>query len=56
LPADLQRDLHRTPADWLAHIRRLLQQGQRQEALQSLDLFRRTHPDQPVPDDLRTLP
>ncbi len=56
LPSDLQRDLQRTPADWLAHIRDLLQQGQRQQALQSLDLFRRTHPDQPVPDDLRTLP
>jgi hypothetical protein len=55
-PADLQRDLQRTPADWLAHIRELLQQGQRQQALQSLDLFRRTHPDQPVPDDLRALP
>ena len=56
LPSDLQRDLQRTPADWLAHIRDLLQQGRRQQALQSLDLFRRTHPDQPVPDDLRTLP
>lgn len=56
LPADLQRDLQRAPADWLAHIRQLLQQGDREQALQSLDLFRRTYPDQPLPDDLRTLP
>jgi hypothetical protein len=52
---ELRRDLQLTPAAWLAHVRDLLEHGRRQQASESLQLFRRTHPDRPVPDDLRPL-
>jgi hypothetical protein len=52
---ELQRDMQLAPADWLAHIRDLMQQGRRQQATESLRLFVRTHPDRRVPADLREL-
>jgi len=53
--AELRRDLQLAPADWLAHIRQLLQQGRRQQAAESLRLFRRAHPDWTLPEDLAAL-
>ncbi|HEV7491986.1 MAG TPA: hypothetical protein VGO25_14365 [Rhodanobacteraceae bacterium] len=52
---ELQRDMQLAPVDWLAHIRQLDQQGRRQQATESLRLFRRAHPDWTIPDDLRAL-
>ena len=43
------------PEAWLAHIRELMRQGRSQQATESLRLFRRTHPERPIPDDLRPL-
>jgi hypothetical protein len=53
--AELRRDLQLAPDAWLAHVRDLLEQGRRQQAGESLQLFRRAHPDRPIPDDLRAL-
>ncbi|HEY6893395.1 MAG TPA: hypothetical protein VI258_04455, partial [Rhodanobacteraceae bacterium] len=52
---ELQRDMQLAPADWLARVRDLVDQGRRQQAIESLRLFVRTHPDQRVPADLRDL-
>jgi Meckel syndrome type 1 protein len=52
---ELRRDLQLAPEDWLSHIHQLLRQGRRQQATESLRLFRRAHPDWTVPDDLRPL-
>lgn len=52
---ELQRDMQLAPDDWLAHIRQLDQQGRRQQATESLRLFRRAHPDWTIPEDLRAL-
>jgi hypothetical protein len=52
---ELQRDMQLAPADWLAHIRDLMRQGRRQQAIESLRLFVRAHPDERVPADLREL-
>jgi hypothetical protein len=52
---ELRRDMQLAPDDWLAHIAQLLHQGRRQQAIDSLRLFRRMHPDRPVPRELRTL-
>lgn len=49
------RDAQPAPPDWLAHIRQLLRNGHRQQALESLRQFRRAHPEQALPDDLRAL-
>lgn len=52
---ELRRDLQLAPEDWLSHIHQLLRQGRRQQATESLRLFRRAHPDWSIPDDLRPL-
>ncbi|MEO5624869.1 MAG: hypothetical protein ABIQ70_02530 [Dokdonella sp.] len=52
---ELRRDMQLSPDDWLAHIRQLLHQGRRQQAADSLRLFRRVHPDLPVSTELRAL-
>jgi hypothetical protein len=52
---ELRRDMQLAPADWLAHVRQLLREDRRQQASDSLRLFRRVHPDQRVPEDLRGL-
>jgi hypothetical protein len=44
-----------SPDDWIAHIRELVRQGRRQQALESLRLLRRMHPDVVVPAKLRAL-
>lgn len=53
--AELRRDMQLAPADWLAHIRQLLHQGRRQQAAESLRLFRRAHPDWTLPPELDAL-
>jgi hypothetical protein len=53
--AELRRDTQLAPEDWLAHIRQLLQQGRRQQAVESLRLFRRMHPDWAISDEWRRL-
>lgn len=53
--AELRRDMQLAPADWLAHIRQLLHQGRRQQAAESLRLFRRAHPDWTLPAELDAL-
>lgn len=52
---ELRRDMQLAPEDWLAHIRQLLHQGRRQQAIESLRLFRNAHPRHPLPDELRAL-
>jgi hypothetical protein len=52
---ELRRDTQRAPEDWLAHIHLLLREGRRQQAIESLQLFQRAHPDWTIPDDLRPL-
>ncbi|NCT66264.1 MAG: hypothetical protein GXC76_01335 [Rhodanobacteraceae bacterium] len=52
---ELRRDLQLAPAQWLARIRQLMHEGRRQQASESLRLFRRVHPNEPLPDDLRPL-
>lgn len=43
------------PEHWLANIRRMLRDNQREAALRSLDEFRKKYPDYSLPDDLRNL-
>jgi hypothetical protein len=52
---ELRRDMQLAPEDWLAHIEQLLHQGRRQQALESLQLFRRMHPDWKISRELRAL-
>lgn len=52
---ELRRDMQLAPEDWLAHIHQLLQQGRRQQAIESLRLFRNAHPDWRLSDELRKL-
>lgn len=53
--AELRRDTQLAPELWLARIEQLLRQGRRQQAIESLQLFRRAHPDWQLPDELRAL-
>jgi hypothetical protein len=43
------------PEHWLANIRTMLREDKRDEALRSLDEFRKIYPDYHLPDDLRGL-
>lgn len=52
---ELKRDMQLAPDDWLAHIRELENQGRHQQAIESLRLFRRMHPNRRIPQDLRAL-
>jgi hypothetical protein len=52
---ELRRDMQLSPREWLAHIRELEQQGRHQQAIESLRLFIRAHPDRKVPTDLQPL-
>ncbi|MBO9663457.1 hypothetical protein [Dokdonella sp.] len=53
--AELRRDMQLAPELWLARIQQLVKQGRRQQAIKSLQLFRRAHPDWQLPDELRAL-
>jgi hypothetical protein len=53
--AELRRDTQLAPELWLARIEQLLRQGRRQQAVESLQLFRRAHPDWQLPEELRAL-
>jgi hypothetical protein len=52
---ELRRDMQLAPEEWLSHIHQLLRQGRRQQAMESLRLFQRVHPDWRIPDDLQPL-
>ncbi|HEY0178987.1 MAG TPA: hypothetical protein VGC30_05080, partial [Dokdonella sp.] len=52
---ELRRDLQLAPDEWLAHVRELLHEGRRQQAIESLRLFRRAHPRAPLPPELEPL-
>jgi len=52
---ELRRDLQLDPDTWLARIEELLRKGRRQQAIESLRLFRVAHPDRELPDHLRAL-
>jgi hypothetical protein len=52
---ELQQDTQLSPDDWLSRIRELVRQDRRQQAIESLHLFVRAHPDWRVPDDLQPL-
>ena len=52
---ELRRDMQLTPTAWIAHVRDLLEHGRRQQAIESLQLFRHVHPDHVIPDDLKLL-
>jgi hypothetical protein len=52
---ELRRDMQLDPETWLAHIEQLLRQGRRQQAIESLRLFRNAHPRHVLPHELRAL-
>lgn len=52
---ELRRDMRLPPQEWIARIEQLLHQGRRQQATESLQLFRRMHPDWQLSDELRAL-
>lgn len=52
---ELRRDTQLAPEAWLARIEQLLRQGRRQQAIESLQLFRRMHPDWQLSEELRAL-
>jgi hypothetical protein len=52
---ELRRDMQLPPGEWLSHIRELERQGRHQQAMESLRLFIRAHPDRKVPADLQPL-
>ena len=52
---ELRRDMQLDADTWLAHIEQLLRQGRRQQAIESLRLFRNAHPRHALPDELRAL-
>jgi hypothetical protein len=52
---ELRRDMQLPPGEWLAHIRELERQGRHQQAMESLRLFIRAHPNRKVPTDLQPL-
>ena len=51
----LRSNMRLAPADWIAEIRRLVEAGRDQQAVENLRLFRRMHPDWPLDADLRDL-
>ena len=51
----LRSNMRLAPADWIAEIRRLVETGRQQQAVENLRLFRRLHPDWPLDADLRRL-
>lgn len=55
--APVVRDRNATlyPEHWLANIRQMLRDNRREDALRSLDEFRKRYPDYRLPDDLRDL-
>ncbi|GMV30605.1 MAG: hypothetical protein AMXMBFR59_27300 [Rhodanobacteraceae bacterium] len=52
---ELQRNARLAPDDWIKAIRELLRTERKTDAIENLELFRRLHPDHPLPEDLRTL-
>jgi len=52
---ELRRDMQLPPGEWLSHIRELERQGRHQQAMESLRLFIRVHPERKVPVDLQPL-
>ena len=54
-PAARDRNASLYPEHWLANIRQMLRDGQRDAAIRSLDQFRKKYPDYRLPDDLRDL-
>ncbi|MCE7950656.1 MAG: hypothetical protein DYH18_06045 [Xanthomonadales bacterium PRO7] len=54
-PAVQDRNATLYPEHWLANIRQMLRDNQREAALRSLDEFRKKYPDYVLPDDLRDL-
>jgi hypothetical protein len=52
---ELRRDMQLPPGEWLSHIRELERQGRHQQAIESLRLFIRAHPERKVPADLQSL-
>lgn len=57
LAAPVEEDRNATlyPEHWLANIRQMLRENRREEALRSLEKFRKRYPDYRLPDDLRDL-
>lgn len=51
----LRSNVQLPPAAWIAEIRRLVDAGRHQQAVENLRLFRRLHPDWPLDEDLRRL-
>ncbi|MDE2084626.1 MAG: hypothetical protein KGI64_07165 [Xanthomonadaceae bacterium] len=54
-PAEKDSNATLYPEHWLANIRQMLRDNQREGALRSLEKFRKTYPAYPLPDDLRDL-
>ena len=54
-PAEQDGNASLYPEHWLANIRQMLRDNQREEAQRSLVEFRKRYPDYRLPDDLRDL-
>lgn len=54
--AELRNDLRLSLGDWIRRVRWLLAQGRHEQAVESLQLLRRTHPEVELPADLQSLP
>ena len=54
-PAEKDGNATLYPEHWLANIRQMLRDNRHEEAVRSLEKFRKTYPDYPLPDDLRDL-
>lgn len=53
--AEIHNDMRLPPDAWIRRIQWLLDEGRDEQALESLRLLRRAHPDVELPDDLRNL-
>ena len=54
-PAEKDSNATLYPEQWLANILQMLRDNRHKEAVRSLEKFRKTYPDYPLPDDLRDL-
>lgn len=52
---EIRNDMRMPPEVWIRRIQWLLEQGRDEQAIESLHLLRRMHPDVELPDDLKEL-
>jgi hypothetical protein len=52
---EIHNDMRMPPDAWIRRIQWLLDEGRNEQAIESLRLLRRMHPDVELPDDLKEL-